>query len=160
LQNARDFDLGVDVQRVLRAVPERSAAGTPPSDRLWDEVLERVRTIPGIEAVALATSGPFSGRVTAGPVVINGRGPGKGTPVPIINAVTPEFFKTVGMAVRSGRTFTDADRVGTERIAIGNEVMAQYYWPDGDAVGSCMMNLVGTSGCIRVVGIVRRAREG
>ncbi|HEX6537351.1 MAG TPA: ABC transporter permease [Gemmatimonadaceae bacterium] len=160
LQNLRSLDLGFDVQPVLVARARLRTIGYTPAqgERFFRRLLERARTLPGVERAALATAGPF-GNGQLEPVFVPGREPERGLP-PAVSYVTSEFFATVGMALRSGRVFTDADRAGTERVAVVNEEMARLYWPAGDALGKCIEVGSDTMPCTTVVGIVETARAG
>jgi len=51
-----------------------------------------------------------------------------------VNGVSPDFFATMGMVLREGRTFTAADRIGPTRTII-NEAMARQLWPGESAIG-------------------------
>jgi ABC-type antimicrobial peptide transport system permease subunit len=48
----------------------------------------------------------------------------------------PDFFHTMGIAIRQGRDFTDSDNSTSPKVTVINEVMAQRYWPKGNALGS------------------------
>jgi hypothetical protein len=52
--------------------------------------------------------------------------------------VSPEYFSTLSIPTRSGRTFTVADRAGAPRVLVVNETAARRLWPDGRAVGRRM----------------------
>jgi predicted permease len=126
--------------------------------QLYQRLLERVRTLPGVQQASLATSGPF-GIMTAWRVSVPGHAlePGMN---PFLHAVTPDFFGTLGIALRNGRLLTDADRAGSERVAVVNEEMARHYWPAGDALGKCIRIGGDTKPCTTVVGVVATLRLG
>ena len=50
-------------------------------------------------------------------------------------AVSADYFATLGVALREGRTFTTSDTPESPRVAVVSETMARRYWPDGTAVG-------------------------
>jgi predicted permease len=91
--------------------------------------------IPGIDS--LASIGPFG--------------------MPVMAYISPDYFATVGMSIRRGRSFTGSDREGTELVAVVNEKMARSYWPNGDAIGSCIMVEQRAAPCRRIVGVVSDA---
>src|SRR5216110_2148803 len=52
-----------------------------------------------------------------------------------MEVVTPDYFATLGISVRRGRVFTDADREGAPRVVVISESAARYYWPGVDPIG-------------------------
>jgi predicted permease len=73
------------------------------------------------------------------------------------NIVTPGYFKTLGLPLIAGRTFTAADRTGAPGVAIVNETLAHRAWPGGSPVGKRLV--VGARRFpIEIVGVVRDAK--
>jgi predicted permease len=158
LRNLDVLDLGFDVQQVLRARIHSAPGSTPvQADQLAHELLDRARAVPGVETAALATTGPF-GNGMMEPISIPGRPREEGGVPPGMGAVTPGFFAALGIALKRGRLFTDADRLGSDPVAIVNEAMAQHYWPGENAVGKCIQ--ITDARCTTVVGVVGNARQG
>jgi hypothetical protein len=75
-----------------------------------------------------------------------------------LNAVTADYFRTVGTAILRGRAFTTDDRVGTAPVAIVNETMARAIWPGKEAVGQCFF-IEKETACTEVVGIAANTRR-
>jgi predicted permease len=160
LRNLDVLDLGFDVQQVLRARIARAPGSTPvEADQLSHQLLERTRALPGVEAAALATAGPFgNGRFES--VRIPGQSRDDEL-LPIgISAVTPGFFAALGVRLERGRLFTDADRLGTAPVAVVNEAMVQAYWGGANPVGKCFKLGREPGPCITVIGVVANARQG
>src|SRR5262249_29578631 len=78
--------------------------------------------------------------------------------------VSAEYFKTIGIAVRQGRSFNDGDNVQSMPVAIVNETMAREYWPGENALGNrCKMGdpesplpwmtIVGIAADVRQMGV-------
>jgi predicted permease len=157
LQNLDATDFGFDVRHVLFANVGDSAYTTPQADERFRDLIERTRALPGVEHVAMATSGPF-GIMWIKPIYAPGH---EGDwPPPRLSAVTPDFFETLGITLQRGRRFTAADDAGAERVAIVNEEMARHYWPQGDVLGQCIRIGGERAPCRRVVGIMHNARQG
>ena len=157
LRNLDATDFGFDVRHVLFANVGDSTYTAAQADERFRELIERTRALPGVERVAMATSGPF-GIMWIKPIYAPEHA--GDWPPPRLSAVTPEFFETLAITLRRGRLFTAADDAGAERVAIVNEAMARHYWPQGDAVGHCIRIGGERTPCRSVVGIIHNARQG
>ncbi|HEY7394547.1 MAG TPA: ADOP family duplicated permease, partial [Gemmatimonadaceae bacterium] len=157
LRNLDATDFGFDVRHVLFANVGDTVYTAAQADARFRDVIERTRTLPGVERVAIATSGPFS-VMWIKPIFAPGH---EGDwPPPRLSAVTPEFFETLGITLQRGRNFTAADDAGAERVAIVNDEMARNFWPQADALGQCIRIGGPESLCRPIVGIVHNARQG
>jgi hypothetical protein len=76
----------------------------------------------------------------------------------LYNAVTPEYFATMGTRIVSGRGFTDGDRIGAPRAVIVSEGMARLLWPGESALGKCLLVGADSVPCSEVVGVAEDAR--
>lgn len=92
-------------------------------------LLERLRAVPGVAAVEVATTVPYAGMgpprrvapdASTAPIAIQG------------GAIGPEYFSTLGVRMRAGRLFTSADTTSSEPVAIVNDVLATQFWPGND----------------------------
>src|SRR5262249_4961125 len=104
-------------------------------EQFYNEVLERIRGISGVEAVGLATRPPPSVNYNRGDIWLPGvhqRGQ-HGSVVDVTN-VSPDYFRAMDVPIVEGRTFTPDDRPDTPRVAIVNETMARKFWPGKSAV--------------------------
>jgi predicted permease len=77
-----------------------------------------------------------------------------------LNAVSPEYFRTVGTRILRGRGFEPTDRKGAPPVAVVSEGMARVIWPGTDALGQCFRVGADTSPCTTVVGIAEETRTG
>ena len=92
-------------------------------------LLDRLRAVPGVAAVEVATTVPYAGNGPPRRVAPDG------STVPIAirgGAIGPEYFSTLGVQMRAGRVFTPADTTSSEPVAIVNEVLATQFWPGND----------------------------
>src|SRR5689334_19681821 len=102
----------------------------------YQQVIERVRALPGVQGVGavsdlpLAEGGVFSfiieGRPSASP---------QDDPVAVWRAINPDYFRTMGMQLRRGREFTEHDQPGAVEVIVINETMAATFWPGEDPIG-------------------------
>jgi putative ABC transport system permease protein len=74
------------------------------------------------------------------------------------HVVTPEYLQTVGIPLRHGRSFTNADMKGAADVAIVSEALARHFWPDGNAVGQ-RIGYPWESPWITIVGIAADVHE-
>jgi predicted permease len=124
------------------------------SRQFYDQAAERLRTIPGVESVALATRVPFSVNVNRWDIWVPGRhqpgGHGDGVEV---TTVSPEYFTAIGVPIVEGRAFSNDDRPESPRVAIVNETFARRYWPGESAVGKTFRSRVSDGVEFQIVGV-------
>ncbi|HEY1249964.1 MAG TPA: ABC transporter permease [Thermoanaerobaculia bacterium] len=102
---------------------------------LYRRILDRLRAVPGLKASAAATRVPFGGR-SGGRFLIEGRdSENGGAGGADFSSVSADYFRVLGIALRSGRLFTEHDDENAERVAIVSESLAKKYFPQGDAIG-------------------------
>jgi predicted permease len=73
-------------------------------------------------------------------------------------AVSPGYFRNLGIAVLAGRDFSNADRYGTPRVAIVNETTARHYFPEGNPLGKRFAWWPTDPKNIEIVGVVKDAK--
>jgi predicted permease len=83
---------------------------------------------------------PFSGGGGSASFNIEGRPSPPGDPGPHgdIAYVTPDYFSTMKIALRRGRTFTEHDQEGSQPVVMIDETLARQYWPNEDPIGKHM----------------------
>jgi predicted permease len=119
-----------------------------------NEVLRRVRELPGVESVGMSASNrtPFSGSGVTQRYTFVGEST---APADVRRAqfqvTSPDYFATLKSPIRSGRAFTDADIAGTEPVVIVNETLAKTQSPGKDPVGRSIS--LGRQSA-RIVGVV------
>ena len=129
--------LGFEPDGVLTAtlqLPLRDYA-TPESRALFRTRLEEeLRSLPGVTAVATATSIPTAVRQRSG-VTLEGAPSSGGQTFVITTAVSDDYFRTLRIPLRQGRTFGAQDLPNTPTKLVISESMARRFWPDGNAIG-------------------------
>lgn len=107
--------------------------------KFYDDVLNRASMLPGVESAAFASSLPLNnGRWRGSTLAIEGR------PEPTVAtasrdageaSITPGYFQTMDVPLKSGRLFDERDRAGREEVAIVNEALAEKYFPHESPIG-------------------------
>src|SRR5262249_37017295 len=134
--------------------------------QFYDEATAKVRAIPGVESVALATRVPFSMNYNRWEIWVPDRHvPGEHGDVVEVTTVSPEYFATFGVPIVEGRSFDADDRPNPPYVAVINEAMARRYWPDQSAVDKTFRSRNSEGPVFRVVGVtadykVRSVAEG
>jgi predicted permease len=102
-----------------------------------DQLLERVRSLPGIESVAIARVRPFSySNYSTATIATDGyQAAPDEIPSADYVAVSEGYFATIGVPILSGREFTRNDDENAPPVAIINETLAEKYWPGKDPIG-------------------------
>jgi len=120
------------------------------------QLLDRVRTLPGVESAALTRVIPFSYNVfSSAPIEVDGyRPPPNEQPTVEYVEVTEDYFTTLGIPIVSGREFMRTDDENVPALAIINETMAAKYWPGKDPVGQ---RLKAKDRWLQIVGIARNS---
>lgn len=77
----------------------------------------------------------------------------------MLQAASPDYFRTLKMSIRKGRTFDDRDDMGTQRVAVVSESMANRLWPNQSPIGRTMVFEGPNSEEIPVVGVVSDVRH-
>ena len=144
--------------------PAAQAAGTPaPPSRPVVEgrvLLDRLRAIPGVAAVALGNDLPLdSGGGSATFYTAEGQPPVNAQNMPriYVHRVTPDFFTTFRIPFASGRTFTDAEVSPTSPAVIVSEGVVKRFWPGQDPIGKRVKfggSPTSTSPWMSIVGVV------
>src|SRR5262249_38487617 len=136
LQSAR---AGFDTRHLLAVNVPVMRDGRSPAQILdyYHEAMRQIRELPGVDNVALTTAVPWRDRGEfALEFSLDGRTPGTDDNRPRANldVVSPGFFTTLGVPLLAGRDFNDADRNGSESVAIVSQSFAQQMFPNGDAL--------------------------
>ena len=130
-------DLRADQVLTIRTALARSKYDTHQKRiAFYDQVLERVRSLPGVESAGYSTSIPLVWRGGTSGFVIEGRPLDESLSYDANHRqVTADYMKAMGIAVKEGRYFADSDTQNSLPVAMINETMARQYWRGEEAVG-------------------------
>jgi predicted permease len=119
-------------------------------------VLEQLRNFPGVTVAALVNTLPLDGRVSKRSFEVEDLNPGEILPVFWLDIVTPDYFRTMGIALLAGRVFADSDTTGAP-VAIVSAETARRFWPNQNAVGR-HVRLLDEKEWRTVVGVTQEVR--
>ncbi len=107
-----------------------------PADRiaLARALTVRLQSLPDVQSVSVANIVPLAGDVARRGVDIRGRAP-DGQSTTLVNNVGPQYFETMGIALRGGREFQWSDSIGAPLVAIVNQTFARRYFGNAPALG-------------------------
>jgi predicted permease len=134
-------DPGFDRHNTLTAKVDLSRAGYSQerAQVFLTALLDRLRNAPGVAYATLTTHLPMgdNGSGNTRGFSIPGYVPAGGQEMLVVTDFDgPDFFRTMGIHLLQGRDFTPADTVTSPKVAVINKVMADRYWPKGNALGS------------------------
>ncbi len=126
-----------------------------------DTLLEKIKGVPEVTSAAMAGEFPLDkSPVSNGQFTIEGQqgNTGDAKPTAEFNAVSPEYFRTLGIPMFSGRIFDERDRPGKPRVAIVTQSVARNYFHGDDPVGR-RITLDGGKNWTQIVGVTGDVRE-
>jgi putative ABC transport system permease protein len=116
-------------------VPREEYRSPEARNGYWDRLQTNLKTIPGVDATAVASTIPL-GNPSAVPFELDAGQTGAACrPMVTRLAVAPGYFQTLGLAMAAGREFTGIDAAGATPVAIVNESFVNQYWPRQSALG-------------------------
>lgn len=132
-------DPGFDASNVLtvqlsispQQVPRDSMPG------FYAQLLDRLQALPGVTQAALADCPPLNGGCNETIITFPGRPPVVRETAPGIgvHTTTRGWFQAMRIPLKRGRIYSDADRLGTEKVLVINEAAAHRFWPNEDPIG-------------------------
>jgi predicted permease len=131
-------DFGFDSAKVITAHinPQISGYKLEELPALYSRILEKIRALPGVDSASLSLYAPmmdeWSSGISAEPVAPDAA---PFQEVAWWNRVTPEFFSTLGMRIRAGRSVTAADGPDAPKIAVVNESFARKFFGGASPLG-------------------------
>lgn len=166
LQRVTTQDLGfaADELTLLQPVFDAGSMPRPERVRFFEAAVDRLRTVPGIEAASFSQGIPMWTSY-AYPLEAEGLDsiPDHRNGGPYVYAAGPDYLETFGLRVVRGRGFEESDRYGAPPVALVNEAFARHLWPGQEALGKCLRidqdDDEPPVPCTRIVGIVGDVRR-
>ena len=162
-RKAQQMDPGFDTKNAVLMTLNPPLVGydNNRTRNFYQQITERARSIPGVEAVALTRLMPLGDSSNSnGPVLKEGETLARGSAGRDIttNVISPDYFKAMQIPIMEGRDFDDRDREKTQRVVIVNQRMAQVLWPNESAVGKRIFIGADSHDPLEVVGVVKTGK--
>jgi predicted permease len=152
LRNVHELQFGYDAPHILFVSVEMRGVkiDSIPAVALRRDLIDRAKSIPGVDDAALTVSVPFwmswsDDLFTQARDSIHGDY--------LFNTVSPSYFATMGTRIVRGRGFTDADQLNAPRVLVVSQSMARKLFPGVDPLGQCIRVGADSVPCSTVVGI-------
>jgi predicted permease len=159
LVNLRSIDTGFDKDHVLLATLNPALSGYSPeaTRNFYNQLLQQIRAVPGVQAASVSTESPISGGWDSNGIVVEGYVPRQDESMTVNTAdIAPQFFQTLGIPFVAGRDFSEKDAGTAPKVAIINETMAHYFFGNSNPIGK-RIGLDQTPDT-EIVGVVRDAK--
>jgi predicted permease len=162
IQNLWNANPGFDPQHLLTFKVGLSPAASQTGAGMrtaYQQLVDRIRQIPGVEAADLTTLLPLSQTANAGPFWVGSVEPTYASQAPRANyyETGPDYLRTMQMPLLRGRYFTAADTTKSEPVIVIDSVLARTYFPGKEAVGQKIT--VGHWRPARIIGVVSHVRH-
>ena len=118
------------------ALPEKKYPNAERRAAFFEQAIERIDRLPGIESSGVTQTLPLAGYCPESTFAISGQPLQPETVYPVdFDFCTPGYFQTAGIPLLKGRAFDRRDKVGALRVVIVNEALAREYFPNEDPLG-------------------------
>jgi predicted permease len=156
MQNAQKTDVGFESKRLFVMAVDLGALHYDEAhgQQFYRDAIQRAIASPTVQAAAVASNLPLGGGL-ARTVFPEGKDETSGYRGTLteLNDVSPGFFDTLRIPLKSGRTFNDLDKSDTTPVAVINEAMARHFWQGDDPIGK-RFHFFGDAKLLQVVGVV------
>jgi predicted permease len=157
------LDSGVIIRNVLvtRTALSPQALASPAQIRAhWQELLDRIRRVPGVQSVAMVDTVPMREGNNQLPWWTSAAMPPPNEqPLALATSVTPDYLKVMGIPLREGRFLNDQDRMGNEPVVVIDDALARKAFGGRNAVGKRLWIPAMSSDPVRVIGVVGHVRH-
>jgi putative ABC transport system permease protein len=123
---------------------------------------QRVAALPGVTAVGAISYLPLTGQRSASGFNVEGRpaAPAGAEPIGDMRAVTPGYFRAMGIAIKDGRNLAETDVGNSPAVGVVSETLARSFWPNESAVGHYLLYEWNGNERVRIVGVAADVHHG
>jgi predicted permease len=163
LRNLQQVDLGYPREKLLLVRVDALAAGyeSAPRAAVYQTLLERFRSLPGVRAVTLSENGLFSGTESGDQISVEGYKPQKeGDAHARFDQIGPAYFSTLGVPILLGREIGLQDAGTSAPVCVVNEAMSRFYFADRNPIGKHITDeFTDTRTTFEIVGVTKEDRD-
>jgi putative ABC transport system permease protein len=138
LQNLKTTDTGIDLDNLVtfQLSPALSGYDRPRAVQFYRDLLDRLRSAPGVKSAGLAAVSLLSGDEWDSSMSVEGHKAKDGEDMQaFMNALSPGYFETMRIPILQGRDFTVADVKEDAKVAIVNRKFAEHFFPGENPIG-------------------------
>jgi predicted permease len=160
--NLQRADLGYAKEQLWTLRVDASPANYTAERRIvaFEQLLARVRAVPGVGRVAYSNNGLFNGSDNADTIEVEGYTSPNGQPGSRYDQVGPGYFSTLGIPMRVGREITAQDRTNGRAVCVINETFAKYFFDGRNPIGLHVTQIYGNDRhTYEVVGVAADSRQ-
>jgi len=163
LRHLSDVRPGFDIQHIVtfKVGVSHSLTKTAPSTRTaYQQLIERIRQIPGVQGADFTASVPLNGGWIM-PFWIGSQKPAslQGAPRLVMFLTGPDYLRTMGIPLLRGRFFSLDDTTNSPCVMVIDSVLAAMYFPDSDPLGQTLSAGFSSVGPCRIVGVVGHVKQ-
>jgi putative ABC transport system permease protein len=163
--NLSQSDIGFDPERVLTmriSLPEARYKDNAQVVNFFQQLMQRVGTLPGVEAAGLVRGLPMNGGIESG-ITVEGQEVmnTKDTVVAVNMTATPDYFRAMSIPLLKGRNFTEQDKTGAPDVVLIDEMLAAQFFPNEDPIGKRLKlgDYESQMPWMQVVGVVKHVKH-
>jgi predicted permease len=158
LQNLRHVDVGFNAQNLVlfRVNPQLNRYDDQRTRALYDQLLDRLRAIPGVRGATTSDPALLSGSISSTSIFVQGRtyGPDQRDSINRVG-VTPGFFEMMEIPILVGRGFSARDDEKAPKVVVVNEAAVRKYFSGENPIGRRFGSSPEDSGQLEIVGVAR-----
>jgi predicted permease len=162
LLNLRNVYPGFDPQHVLTmtiGVASNDFTTEAQQTSFYQSVLQRVRSLPAVQAAGVVDSVPLEGG-SMQPIAVEGNTAAMAhQPEVAVRLVSNGYFGAMRIPIVRGRDFTDADNISAPKVVVVSEAMAKQFWPNEDPIGKHLTMTFFPEHVREVVGVVGNIKD-
>jgi predicted permease len=159
-----DVNPGFDTQHIItfKVGVSPSLTKTAASTRVaYQQLIERVRNVPGVQAAEFSAAVPLSLQGWVMPFWINSQKPAslQAAPRLVLYLAGPDYLRTMGIPLLRGRFLTPEDTTSSPLVMVIDREFARMYFPDSDPLGQTISAGFESPGPCRIVGVVGHVKQ-
>jgi predicted permease len=163
LMNLRSVNLGYKSEHITMMELDVAQAGYKNAERpvIYQRVLEKIRSLPGVQAATYSGNGLFSGSESNDDISVEGYTPkAKDDKDSRFDQVGPGYFSSIGIPLLLGREINERDMMGTPMVCVINEAFAKKFFEGRNPLGKHITDEYGDKRFVfEIIGVARNSRD-